>query len=561
MKIKTVWLGLPAWLIIMAAGPVSAQWPDDPALNKIICDRMGEQTLPKISMTSDGGCYVSWHDHASGNYDVYLQRLNGDGQIQWLANGILISNHIQESWITDYDMAVDGADHAILTFNDSRNGSDRDIYAYRISPAGNFVWGPDGITISANDGFEPDPRVAVTSSGNIVIAWQEDLVVHLRKLTPSGLDVWDPPTITLTSTYGLSVPRIVPTENDGIILQVLDASGPNYYNPKYIYQHKFDSIGTDLWGGGGVPVSTAGGIAVYMKPDLKSDGAGGSYSFWYDTRNSVHHVYAQHITNGGIPAWTTNGVLVSSAAGQLQMNPSLARIYESNDIIVTYKITNTNQSQFGICAQKLNSAGALQWGTDGVTLVPLSDQDRNFATGFKDGDGAIVVYEETPTGGVNSIIKAIKIDGAGSPVWDPSPITICSTMSEKIHFTANGTEAVRVIAVWGDKRGDSSGDIYLQNINPDGTIGPSVPPGCDYVVGDVNGSDTYNGLDITFGVAYFKGGTPPAFECECPTGNTWFVSGDVNGSCSYNGLDITYGVSYLKGGSALQPCPDCPPID
>jgi hypothetical protein len=50
------------------------------------------------------------------------------------------------------------------------------------------------------------------------------------------------------------------------------------------------------------------------------------------------------------------------------------------------------------------------------------------------------------------------------------------------------------------------------------------------------------------------------YECECTPGNTWFVSGDVNASCSYNGLDITYGVNYFKGGDNPAPCPDCPPV-
>jgi hypothetical protein len=81
---------------------------------------------------------------------------------------------------------------------------------------------------------------------------------------------------------------------------------------------------------------------------------------------------------------------------------------------------------------------------------------------------------------------------------------------------------------------------------------------CDYVVGDVNGSDSYNGLDITYGVSFFKGGPAPTYECECPPHGTWYVPGDVNGSCSYNGLDITYGVAYFKGGPDPIPCPDCP---
>ncbi|UCC80032.1 MAG: Omp28-related outer membrane protein [Candidatus Zixiibacteriota bacterium] len=83
---------------------------------------------------------------------------------------------------------------------------------------------------------------------------------------------------------------------------------------------------------------------------------------------------------------------------------------------------------------------------------------------------------------------------------------------------------------------------------------------CNYVVGDINGSDSYNGLDVTYGVAYLKGGSPPPFSCECPPHGAWYVAGDVNASCNYNGLDITYGVNYLKGViPILLPCPDCPP--
>jgi hypothetical protein len=84
--------------------------------------------------------------------------------------------------------------------------------------------------------------------------------------------------------------------------------------------------------------------------------------------------------------------------------------------------------------------------------------------------------------------------------------------------------------------------------------------GCDYVVGDVNGSDSYNGLDITYGVNFFKGGSDPDCDtCNCPPHSFFWVCGDVNASCSYNGLDITYGVNYFKGGADPMPCPDCPP--
>ncbi|UCE67719.1 MAG: VCBS repeat-containing protein [Candidatus Zixiibacteriota bacterium] len=108
---------------------------------------------------------------------------------------------------------------------------------------------------------------------------------------------------------------------------------------------------------------------------------------------------------------------------------------------------------------------------------------------------------------------------------------------------------------------DLDGDLDLVAANRENrsiTVLKNVPA-CGYVTGDVNGSESYNGLDIIYAVNYFKGGPPPPYECECTAGNTWYVVGDVNASCGFNGLDITYGVSYFKGGPPPQPCADCPP--
>jgi hypothetical protein len=87
-----------------------------------------------------------------------------------------------------------------------------------------------------------------------------------------------------------------------------------------------------------------------------------------------------------------------------------------------------------------------------------------------------------------------------------------------------------------------------------------VPSACHYIPGDVGGSGTFTGLDITYMVRFFKGGPRPPYSCECTPGNTWYVSGDVNGSCSFTGLDISYSVRYFKGGPPPIPCPNCPPV-
>jgi len=85
-----------------------------------------------------------------------------------------------------------------------------------------------------------------------------------------------------------------------------------------------------------------------------------------------------------------------------------------------------------------------------------------------------------------------------------------------------------------------------------------ISSGCQYVVGDINGNGALNGIDVSYGVTYFKGGNVPPYTCFC-NGETWYVAGDVNGNCMFNGIDITYMVAYFKGGPAPAYCPSCPP--
>lgn len=82
---------------------------------------------------------------------------------------------------------------------------------------------------------------------------------------------------------------------------------------------------------------------------------------------------------------------------------------------------------------------------------------------------------------------------------------------------------------------------------------------CNRVPGDINNSGAANGIDVTYGISYFKGGNAPPQICQCWSHPEFCVNCDVNASCQFNGVDITYLVSILGGRDVeLLPCPDCP---
>jgi hypothetical protein len=84
-------------------------------------------------------------------------------------------------------------------------------------------------------------------------------------------------------------------------------------------------------------------------------------------------------------------------------------------------------------------------------------------------------------------------------------------------------------------------------------------PSCDYMLGDINGSGSVIGSDVTFAVRYFKGvGAVPPDSCYdvrvIRPGGYLYVAGDVNASCTFTGSDVTRLVSFFKGAAVLQNC-------
>ncbi len=95
-----------------------SQWSTDPAVNNPINIMSGEQAIPKIATCPNGNSYIASFSSENGNYNVRMQLVDAQGNNLWTTNGILISDNPQMTWLTDWDMTADNANHAILTWQD-----------------------------------------------------------------------------------------------------------------------------------------------------------------------------------------------------------------------------------------------------------------------------------------------------------------------------------------------------------------------------------------------------------------------------------------------------------
>jgi hypothetical protein len=452
-----------------------SQWSTNPAQNNLICGLTGEQAIPKVATCANGDTYIGYFSNESGNYNVRLQRLDAQGNIQWATNGILISNNPQDTWISDWDMTCDNANHCILTFSDLRSSGNVNVVAYRISPAGSFVWGANGILLSNNADMNYAPKVTCTSAGNAVVAWSNMDVIIMHKISPTGTLLWGPSGITLSSANRLTWPQLLPVGTDDVILKYFDDAGSTMYPTRHVFAQRYNTAGTPVWSSPAA-ISTAGGITSWTQIfDFINDGSDGFYISWHDDRdnNQRASVFVQHVNSSGVPQYTANGVELSSASSMNHFYPKLACPPGSTDVYILWNEMNYNQDQWGIYGQKVNAAGAIQWGATGMIFIPVSTTNV-YPYELRSSPTDVVLFYEERFTGMNGAIKAMRISNTGSFVWSPSTRTMCSVVSEKGHPFVNEFQNNQWIASWEDNR-NGNADIYAQNIQLNGDMGPYNP--------------------------------------------------------------------------------------
>lgn len=202
-----------------------AQWPASPATNLPIGSAVGEQTLAKVAVTVDGGCYIGWFDSLSGSYAVYVQRFDPAGNELWTPGGMLVSNHPQSSSLVDWDLIVDSLGGCVLAFTDTRAGGDLDVYAYRLLADGTFLWAANGIALSDNGDYEANPRVVETDDGSFAFAWSNSgtASLQLQRLDAVGIRQFAGDGVIIPGDAG-AIPgfvSIVPATGGAVILTLL----------------------------------------------------------------------------------------------------------------------------------------------------------------------------------------------------------------------------------------------------------------------------------------------------------------------------------------------------
>ncbi len=158
------------------------KWVDNGTL---ICNRDSDQNEPQLCTDDSGGAIITWYD-----VDIYAQNINASGVIKWRTNGTVICNASNAQ--NSPQICKDNAGGAIITWYDLRNGND-DIYAQKINASGNIEWQKNGTLICNADDNQYYPELCSDGSHGAIIVWEDgrsssNTDIYAQKINENPID-------------------------------------------------------------------------------------------------------------------------------------------------------------------------------------------------------------------------------------------------------------------------------------------------------------------------------------------------------------------------------------
>jgi FlgD Ig-like domain len=270
----------------------AAQWT---ANGVAVCNAANDQGAARIVSDGAGGAIIAWQDLRGAAADIYAQRLSSAGTVLWTVNGTGISTatNSQEAPV----LCGDGANGAIIAWQDFRNGASYDIYAQHVNSAGSALWGSNGIPICAAASSQTSPSIDTDGMGGAIIGWQDfrggaTYDIYAQRVTSGGASLWTVDGAAVSTGVGDQTAPLVLSDNaNGAILCWMDT---RFSTNTDLFAQRLTPTGATQWVSGGATISGAAGSQV--TPCISSDGAGGAIVAWQDSRSTgAYDIYAQKI--------------------------------------------------------------------------------------------------------------------------------------------------------------------------------------------------------------------------------------------------------------------------
>lgn len=190
---------------------------------------------PQIRAVSDGvgGAVIAWatNGFAATQSDIYAQRINLAGAVQWNTMGNIVCNENGSQTSLNLTKTSDG--NYIIVWSDGRRVFvNNDVYCQKLNAAGNALWTPNGVLVTNYPTYYPEPNlIGDNSGGAYIFVYNGQTYFSVARIKSDSTFAWSPNLRTLASSiYNPSYHRFqLAIDGDGAIAvwQTFNSVGGN----------------------------------------------------------------------------------------------------------------------------------------------------------------------------------------------------------------------------------------------------------------------------------------------------------------------------------------------
>ncbi len=286
-----------------------------------------DQINPHIAITSSNTnsatSVIVWEDYRNGNYDIYAQSFDDDGNRLWGSDLQITSSSTKE-----YSPAVtiDSFDNIYIVW--TNNGISKDIYGTKLDLAGNKLWTSDiNLTATSADAYDP---AIVEMNGYLYFSWTNEVGAiknpYIAKFASSGVAVWQK---TANAEYSSADQFATSLDVDSSWLYVTWTD--RRFENNDIFAQKFSLNGLRQWTEDyQLNINLFSTTQEYPTIVLTSGGA--SLAAWQDNRNGGFDIYATKFSDPNALSAVADVPLIITGTKRIGEDPV---IYKFNQHIST----------------------------------------------------------------------------------------------------------------------------------------------------------------------------------------------------------------------------------
>ena len=455
-------------LILLCWVDLHAEWVQD---GVPLCSSDGNQSYGYIASDDAGGAIITWPEvrYDIIYSDIFAQRIDCDGNILWNADGVPICT-VPETQMDPY-IIPDGSGGAVIAWRDYRNG-DYDIYAQRVDGDGNVLWTPDGVAVSVARFGQYAPMMVSDGAGGFYICWWDDRTasrqVRCNRLNSDGTLAWGPDGIVVRDTPWWQESHGIISDGAGGAIIVWDDVN-NGFTALYIFAQRIGPDGLKLWDPDGVLIEPTGGVDQLNPLSIAPSGDGGVIVTWgnWCYLDNYYDIYAQKVSAAGVVEWSPFGYRICNASGE-QRTPRIVSDGGSGAIVTWLDIRHGRDD---IYAQRVGPDGTVLWAIDGIP-IRIGPPETGFGWPVQmtsdHAGGAIFTWQEGLGTSTSWDIYAQRVDGSGTLLWPDTAVSVCRA-SEWQYYPQPTTDGSNgAIITWLDMRQDTIRAVYAMRVRADG---------------------------------------------------------------------------------------------